>query len=123
MADVVVENAPPLATAPGRVLAVARGREEVRIEAEAAGDGVLVMNDAFWPGWTATIDGNPRLDLRADVLVRAVPWPAGRHVLVMRYEPPEVWLGAAVSAAAALILIGLLVATLAQRREVSAVAG
>lgn len=123
-ADVVLENAPALSTAPGRVLAIVRGREEVRIEAEAAGHGVLVVNDAFWPGWTATIDGEPVPILRADVLVRAVPWPAGRHVLVMRYEPAEVRVGAAVSAAAALVLAGLLIATLARRRrEAKSVAG
>lgn len=106
--DVVIEGAPPASAAPGRVLAAARGAEVLRIEAETAGDGVLVVNDAHWPGWTATLDGQPVPILRADVLVRAVAWPAGRHVLEMRYEPPEVRLGMAVSGAAAAVLLAWL---------------
>jgi uncharacterized membrane protein YfhO len=80
------------------VLAVARGLESLRVEAEAGADGTLVVADAFWPGWEATVDGAAVPILPADVLVRAVPWPAGRHVLEMRYRPPEVRAGLLVSA-------------------------
>jgi uncharacterized membrane protein YfhO len=44
---------------------------------------------------------------RADLLVRAVRWPAGRHLLEMSYEPPGVTLGIAVSAVAALVAVAL----------------
>jgi hypothetical protein len=105
--EVAVEapEAPP--TAPGRVLSVARGREAVAIEAEAAGPALLVVNDAWWPGWMAEVDGAPAPILPADGLVRAVPFPAGRHRLVMRYQPPEVGAGLAVSALGLALLVGL----------------
>ena len=68
------------------------------MEAEAATDATLVVADAWWPGWEATIDGAPTTTFPADVLVRAVRFPAGRHVLEMRYRPPEVLTGLLLSA-------------------------
>jgi hypothetical protein len=100
----VVESPVALPASSGRVLRVERARERLVVEAEAGAEATLVVNDAFWPGWRATIDGVEVPILAADVLVRAVRWPPGRHVLEMRYDPPEVRLGIAVSAAAAVAL-------------------
>jgi hypothetical protein len=102
---VLLGQAPPQ-LAPGKVLGIERAAEKIRIEAEAQGDGLLVVADAFWDGWQATLDGRPVPILLADGLVRAVPWPSGRHLLEMRYRPAELRVGAAVSAAAALLLAG-----------------
>jgi hypothetical protein len=103
---VVVEAASAPPVAPGRILSEARGVDWLRIDAEAEGDALLVINDAYWPGWQAEIDGR-RVDvLPADVLVRAVAWPAGRHRLEMRYAPPEVELGVAVSSIGLACLLG-----------------
>ncbi len=113
---VVLEEAPPVGVASGRVLALERRPASLRIEAEADGEALLVVNDAYWPGWEASIDGRPVPILRADVLVRAVPFPAGRHVLEMRYAPPEVRTGAIVTAAAAAVLLALLAVEVARRR-------
>jgi hypothetical protein len=104
---VVVETAASPSASPGRVLGVERGAEVVRVEAEAEGPALLVVQDAFWPGWRATVDGEPVEILAADYLVRAVRWPAGRHRLEMRYEPPSLRVGLALSALGALAL-GLL---------------
>jgi hypothetical protein len=105
--DVVVEAAEPPATAPGRVLTVARGAEAIAVEAEADGPALLVVNDAWWPGWEAEIDGAAAPILAADGLVRAVPFPGGRHRLVMRYAPPEVQAGLALSAVGLALLAAL----------------
>jgi hypothetical protein len=119
-ATVVVEAAEPPPTSPGQVLRVERGTSTVRIEAEASGPGLLVVQDAFWPGWRASIDGRPAELLAADYLVRAVPWPPGRHVLEMIYEPPELRYGLAVSATGG-VLVLLLAALAARRKRASAV--
>lgn len=112
----VVEGDAPLPVAPGRVLRVQRERETIRVEAEADADAVLVLNDAYWPGWRAAIDGQRIPILAADSLVRAVRWPAGRHVLEMRYEPREVRVGAALSACG-LLIVGGVFALFRSRRE------
>jgi hypothetical protein len=111
-AEIAIEG-PPLLAAPappgrsparaGRVLSSSRSDDRLAIVAESDGDAVLVVNEAWWPGWKATIDGTPASVLPADGLVRALRWPAGRHVLEMRYDPPEVRLGWIVSAVAALL--------------------
>jgi hypothetical protein len=105
--------APPLA--PGRVLGAERRAERVVVDAEAAGPALLVVQDAWWPGWRAEIDGAPAELLPADVLVRAVPFPAGRHRLVLTYDPPEVAAGLAISGAGLLALLGLAVAAWRRR--------
>jgi hypothetical protein len=115
---VVVEGPAPRALSVGRVLAVERGTESVRVAAASPGDGLLVVNDAFWRGWSATIDGQPVPILRADFLVRAVPFPAGQHLLEMRYEPPEVRLGLVASALGGLgVLVALAAGRAASRRK------
>lgn len=97
---VIVESGVPLAASPGRVLSISRAAEVVELEAESAGPAVLVVGDAFAPGWEAALDGRAAALLPADVLVRAVAWPAGRHRLSMRYVPPGLQAGAAISALA-----------------------
>lgn len=96
---VVVEAFGRFGAAPGRVIGIARGIESLRVEAEAPGEATLVVADAWWPGWEATVDGVAVPVFRADALVRAVRWPPGRHVLEMRYRPPEVRTGLLLSAA------------------------
>jgi hypothetical protein len=112
--DVIVETDAAIATAPGRVLSLRRDAEEVEVEAESDGEGLLIVNDAWDPGWAAELDGRPVPILPADVLVRAVRWPAGRHRLRMAYDPPEVALGAALSAAG--VAVALLVVLRARSR-------
>jgi len=97
----------PLAA--GTVLSVERRADEVTVVAESGGEGLLVVNDAWAPGWRAWIDGREAELMPADVLVRAVPWPAGRHALRMAYEPPGLRLGAAITLATLLVLAGIAV--------------
>jgi uncharacterized protein (TIGR03382 family) len=63
--------------------------------------------DAFWPGWKARLDGRPVPIQRADLLVRAVAWPGGRHLLEMAYQPAEISVGISITAAASLLAMGL----------------
>ncbi|HET6922401.1 MAG TPA: hypothetical protein VFI16_04560, partial [Anaeromyxobacteraceae bacterium] len=104
---VILEGPAPGGLSPGRVLSVERRPEYLKIEAEAPGDGLLVVSDAFWPGWKARLDGRTIPLQRADVLVRAVAWPRGRHVLEMAYQPAEVSVGISITAAASLLALGL----------------
>jgi hypothetical protein len=104
---VVIVGPAPAPPAPGTVHSVERHPGALRIDAESTGDSLLVVNDAEWPGWEATIDGRPVEILLADALVRAVRWPAGRHVLEMTYRPPEVRTGIALGVAGVLLAVAL----------------
>jgi hypothetical protein len=112
---VVVEASSRFSVGSGRVLSIERALESLRIEAETEVDATLVIADAWWPGWEATIDGRGTTIFPADVLVRAVRWPAGRHVLEMRYRPPEVRTGLWVSALG-LGVLGVWIAFMRRKR-------
>lgn len=81
--------------------------ESVRVRADGAG-GVLVLADAFAPGWTAAIDGRPAQLLRAPPGFRAVALSPGRHEVAFSYTAPGLRLGAGLSAAAAALCALLL---------------
>ena len=60
-------------------------------------DGYLVLTDAYYPGWIATVDGQPAHIERADILFRAVKVPAGQHRVEFRYQPQSFAIGAVIS--------------------------
>ena len=116
--EVVVECAAPLPEGPveaplGTVSAARFAPERVEVSLDARGGEVLVLNDAFFPGWEATVDGLPVPILPANAAVRAVPLPAGAHQVVFTYRTPGLVLGAGVSV---LTLLGLIAAGLVTRR-------
>jgi hypothetical protein len=76
----------------------------VEIEVDAPGRRILVLGDAHYPGWTAAVDGAPARLVRADYAIRAVPLPAGRHVVTFHYRPWSVRLGAILSLGALAVL-------------------
>ncbi len=90
--------------------------EHITIRTRGASPAVLVLNDAFYPGWDATLDGVETPLLRANTAFRAVSVPAGEHVVEMEYRPRGLELGFALSG----ITIALLgAATIHERRSVS----
>jgi hypothetical protein len=113
----VLDEPPPGSGAPGApegpVAAEGVRVDGPRLEATvvAPRDGLAVILDPFYPGWTATLDGKPVPIVRADHAFQAVPVPAGRHQLRLTYRNRWVEMGAAVSAAT----LALLVAALALR--------
>lgn len=107
----VAESAPsidPVPPAdPGRALITTYDPNRVVIQVHADAPGLLVLTDAFYPGWTATVDGASATLFRADGAFRGVAVPAGRHEVVMSYWPPTLSHGLAL-AGAGLIALGLL---------------
>jgi uncharacterized membrane protein YfhO len=48
--------------------------------------GYLLINDAWDPDWSATVNGKPAPVLRADFMLRAVPVPAGVSQVALTYN-------------------------------------
>ena len=68
------------ATAPeGSVRWLERRADRQRLETTSARPALLVLADAFDPGWRASVDGAPGTLLRANVAFRGVLVPEGRH--------------------------------------------
>ncbi|MFL6211179.1 MAG: hypothetical protein ACJ74W_20185 [Pyrinomonadaceae bacterium] len=79
------------------------------IDTDALAPTVLVVSEIFYPGWAATVDGQPARILLTDYLLRGVALPPGRHRVEMRYTAPAARGGAIISACTLLLLGGLFV--------------
>jgi hypothetical protein len=67
------------------------------VQADLSAPGLLVLSEVYYPGWTATVDGQPVRLLRTDVVLRGVLVPAGSHRVDVIYAPRSWRVGMAVS--------------------------
>ncbi len=70
----------------------------VTISVDANHDGILMLNDQYYPGWNVYVDGKEDEILRADYLFRAVAVKEGVHEVIFRYEPLSFYMGACICA-------------------------
>jgi hypothetical protein len=63
--------------------------EADRIEFDVTADKrcYFIVQDLFYPGWQATVDGGRSRIQRTDIGFRAVPLEPGRHRIVMEFRP------------------------------------
>lgn len=92
----------------------------IAFEADLNEDGYVLLNEIAYPGWKATIDGEPAGILRADGIFRALWVPAGLHRIEFRFWPRLLLPGAAISLAT---LIVVLMALTASRHSKESLAG
>lgn len=79
------------------------------IETSAPTNTVLVVSEIFYPGWKATVDGQPARIMLADYLLRGIALAAGKHKVDMNYSAPSGYLGPVISIStlASLIFLGI----------------
>src|SRR5262249_22082942 len=87
--DAIVEGiAAPAEAAPGTILAEQIGNERLEWDLETGEKSFLVVADAFFPGWHASVDGRAAPILPVDGCLRGVNIVgAGRHHVVMTFRP------------------------------------
>jgi hypothetical protein len=107
-------NAP---SAPGAASFVVDRNEQVEVRADVARTGYLVLDDSYYPGWEATVDGHPARIVPANENFRAVAVTPGVHTIDFRYRPGSFRIGVILSIVTALGLLAGLVVTLARRRR------
>jgi hypothetical protein len=81
----------------GEVKLLSYRENEVRLETETPTPAFLVTSETHYPGWRAWVDGEERPIYYTNVAFRGLRVPAGRHTVVMRFEPSIMWWGAIVS--------------------------
>ena len=84
-------------TANDTVRILERAPERWRLASEAAGERLLVLTQAFFPGWRATLDGQPVPLVRVNYLFQGVYVPPGTHTIELLYQPRSVAVGLLVS--------------------------
>jgi len=70
--------------------------------------GVLVLCDAWYPGWSATVNGKAEEVFPVNGIFRGVEVGEGEHTVVFKYEPWSLRIGQQISlGAAACIFLGM----------------
>ncbi|MGH9162892.1 MAG: YfhO family protein, partial [Vicinamibacteraceae bacterium] len=116
--EIPAPHRPQHARADGDTVAIRHYRGDfIEIEASCAARRLLVLTDLYAAGWSATVDGDEAPLFRADVAFRAVPVPAGKHIVRFRYTPRAFRLGAWLSVLTAAALAGVAVSSLRLQRR------
>lgn len=94
---------------PGETRVLADTSNSVQVVYNAPRPSYLVLDDAYYPGWQAWIDGKPATIRKADYLLRAVQVPAGAHRVTFTYAPLSYLVGMLITlgAFAAVICFGI----------------
>jgi hypothetical protein len=79
-------------------------RNSIELHVRSPIPALLVVAEAWYPGWRATVNGVPAEVLPANVWMRAVRVPAGESRVKLYYVEPSLALGAAISLGALLVL-------------------
>jgi hypothetical protein len=86
---------PPRAT--GEVRIVIDDPEHVALATRGPHPAAVVVTDAWYPGWEASVDGEPAALLRANLAFRAVAVPPGPHRVELHYRPASLRRGLVLS--------------------------
>jgi hypothetical protein len=103
--------------ASGRAEIVQFSPERVVVRASASSPGILVLAEAWYPGWEATVSGRPSRVFPVNGWMRAVLVPAGESEVVLRFHSRFLAAGAAASVVSALVLAVLCAGWTSPRRR------
>ncbi|KAA3619724.1 MAG: hypothetical protein DWQ05_03080 [Calditrichaeota bacterium] len=80
---------------------------KIQIKTSAQNDQLLILSDSYYkPGWHARIDGKPAKILAANYAFRAVPVPAGNHLVDFTYSSRAFNAGVGITCMGTLIVFG-----------------
>jgi hypothetical protein len=89
------------------------GRVEARVQ--AAGPSLVVINEAYYTGWRAWIDGQSAKIVHANHLFMGIHVPDGEHTVLLEYRPTAIPVGIGATTGA-LVTVGLIVLVVGLRR-------
>jgi len=104
-----------VASSSGRVSVSDGSNASIGIRAELSRPGLVVLNDAWAPGWSVQVDGRDAKPVRVNDVMRGVAVSAGTHQVEWRYRVPGLRAGALVSLLGLLLCAGVAVAMLRRR--------
>ena len=98
---------PTLETCDGDTVDLVRHRPNaVEIAVEMRCRGLVILSDNYFPGWRATVDGQPAPIHEAYGAIRGVVVEKGSHTVRMVYRPLSVYAGAGLSLLGCLLTAG-----------------
>ena len=97
----------PVPAGRGHAWGISDGSGGAVVMATMSKPGLVVLSDAWAPGWTVTVDGRAAVPVRVDTAIRGVVVPRGRHRIVWTYTTPGLPLGVAISAIGAALMAAI----------------
>lgn len=85
---------------------------ELQYEVESTNGGVLVFSEIFYPGWTATVDGQDVEIGRVNYVLRAIRIDGGKHNVVLKFDPQSVHTTDTIAYIALITLVVMLIGAL-----------
>jgi hypothetical protein len=82
---------------------------ELHYNVQSDKGGVVVFSEIYYPGWTATIDGEEVEIGRVNYVLRALRVPAGKHEIKMEFRPSSVSTTTTIAYIAIIFILGILV--------------
>ena len=83
--------------------------DQVEVDVETPGRGVLVLSDVWVPGWTASVDGVPKTVIPVDAAFRGVEVATGQSRVVFTYRPTYTYAGFALAVVGLSVVVFLFV--------------
>jgi hypothetical protein len=81
------------------------GAIDVELDQPAPAGSALIVSENYYPGWSATVDGEPATIGRADMTLIGVELPAGARHVSLRFASPPYETGKKVTLAALLLAL------------------
>ncbi len=92
--------------------------ERVELRAKSAEQALLLLSDAYYPGWRATVDGVESPIYPANHLFRGLALAAGEHTIVFEFDPSPWRRGLQLSGLGIVLWLVLLLSGLWKRQNV-----
>lgn len=110
--EAVIEGGPalrgessPSASLQANLFYLGYSADRFAVVARTPSPAYLVFSEVWYPGWRATVDGDPVPIYRANYAFRAIYLPPGEHRVEMRFEPITWKVGLAVTSLTILSLL------------------
>jgi len=100
-------QASPEAGPPGLARILSYRPDRLAIETDTPSFRYLFLSEMFYPGWKAFIDGQPTRILRGNYLFRVLEISAGRHQVLLEFDPWTIRAGTGISLLTALLILTL----------------
>ena len=93
------------------------GLNEIRVEFSPGPPGTLLWTDTHYPGWKATLDGQPLALHATPPTFTSIEIAENARYLVLRYRPTYLWPSVTISIGAMLLVGGTLIARIGLRQQ------
>ena len=107
----IAKSIPGGESEPGTVGITSYEPNRMTLAADLRQTSFVVLSEVFYPGWEAFVDGLPAPIIRGNLVLRAIPVPAGKHTIDLRFRSKTFLWGLVIGLASMIGAAGFLLLT------------